>query len=238
MTAGLLVAMGGAVHDGRGRDCVAAFCALAGKQVLVIPSASQRRNPVGWYEAPFARHGASVFVLPVWSVGDANDEVNAQRVRDAGAVFLLGGAETYLLDTLLDTAVARALREAHQAGAVVGGSSAGAMYLGQWVVEDIVREKVEVGERVREPLLWLDSENAIYRGEGLLPRTVIDTHFSERHRLPRLVEVSRLLPSATCFGGDEATAAVIDPRTGGIVSVVGGGGVTVARNGAVTTYAS
>lgn len=235
--AGLLVPMGGSVHDGRGRACMAAFAALAGKRVLVIPSASLRRNPLEWYEGPFARYGVSVSVLPVWSVADANDPVNVRRVRDAEAVFLLGGTETYLLDTLLGTAVAHALHEAHQAGAVVGGSSAGAMYLGQWVVEDMVRERVEVGERAREPLLWLDAENALYHGEGLLPRTVVDVHFSERHRLPRLVRVSRLLPSATCFGVDEATAAVLTSN-GEVLSVVGEGTVTVARNGAVATYGS
>lgn len=235
--AGLLVLMGGAVHDARGQACVAAFSTLAGRRVLVLPSASMRRNPLEWYEAPFARYGVSVSVLPVWSVADANAPVNVARVRDAEAVFLLGGVETYLLDTLTGTAVEQALREAHQAGAIVGGSSAGAMYLGQWVVEDMVRERVEGGERARQPLLWLNSENAVYRGSGLLSRTVVDTHFSQRHRLPRLVGVSRLLPSGTCYGVDEATAAVVDPHKG-LVSVVGEGEVTVARNGAVATYAS
>ena len=229
--AGLLVPMGGAIHDGRGRDCLEAFCTLAGRRVVVLPCASRRRNPLGWYEEPFAHFGVQAQLLPVWSVSDANDENHVRVLREADAVFLLGGSETYLYDTLSGTRCEQALRQAHREGAVVGGTSAGAMYLGQWVVEDTVHEHIETGERAIPPLARLDAGNMVYAGMNLAPRWVFDVHFSERHRLPRLRDFSRRVPFAWCLGIDEDTAAVLDGNK--VVSVVGDGDVYLAHGGEV-----
>ena len=234
--AGLLVPMGGAIHNGRGRDCLEAFCVLAGRRVVVLPAASRRGNPLAWYTGPFAHFGVEVLLLPMWSVADANEEHHARVLREAEAVFILGGSETYLYNTLSGTRCEQALRQAHREGAVVGGTSAGAMYLGQWAIEDVVHEAVETGERAIPPLAQLDSVNVVYEGSSLAPRWAFDVHFSQRHHLPRLRAFSRLVPSAWCLGIDEDTAAVLDGNR--IVSVVGEGDVYLVHGGEVVAISA
>jgi cyanophycinase len=101
-------------------------------EVLVLPTAAA-------YEAPdkavatatrwFASLGATVRGLDVLERHDALDEANARAVREAPFTYLSGGSPLHLRSVLKESPVWEALRDAWHDGAVIAGSSAGAMVL-------------------------------------------------------------------------------------------------------------
>ncbi len=106
--------------------------ASGGAEVLVLPTAAAYERPeravdeaTRWFEDL----GATVRGLDVLLRSDAEDEANAAAVRDARFVYLAGGSPLHLRSVLKDSAVWDALVAAWQHGAVVAGSSAGAMVL-------------------------------------------------------------------------------------------------------------
>ncbi|HEX9548723.1 MAG TPA: Type 1 glutamine amidotransferase-like domain-containing protein [Acidimicrobiales bacterium] len=102
------------------------------RQVLVLPTAAAYEHPdrsVQWAARYFAELGATVKGLMVLRRSDAEDEANADAVRSARFVYLGGGSPLHLRSVLKDSKVWEALESAWQAGAVLAGSSAGAMVL-------------------------------------------------------------------------------------------------------------
>lgn len=106
--------------------------ASGGTEVLVLPTAAAYEHPERAVEAAtrwFAGLGGSVRGLPVLQRGDAMDDANAAVVGDAGFIYLSGGSPLHLRSVLKETPVWEALVAAWEGGAVVAGSSAGAMVL-------------------------------------------------------------------------------------------------------------
>ncbi|MDQ3574070.1 MAG: Type 1 glutamine amidotransferase-like domain-containing protein [Actinomycetota bacterium] len=106
--------------------------ASGANEVLVLPTAAAYERPeravteaTRWFQGL----GATVRDLDVLQRGDAEEEANAAAVRDARFVYLAGGSSLHLRSVLKDSAVWDALVAAWQHGAVVAGSSAGAMVL-------------------------------------------------------------------------------------------------------------
>jgi cyanophycinase-like exopeptidase len=77
----------------------------------------------------FGRLGAEVEPVYVRQRLDAEDEANTQAIGEADLVYLSGGRPSYLLEVMEESALGRALVEAHARGAIVAGCSAGAMVL-------------------------------------------------------------------------------------------------------------
>ncbi len=106
--------------------------ASGGRDVLVLPTAAAYEHPdraVETARAWFAGLGGTVRPLPVLARHDAMDEGTAATVRDARFVYLSGGSPLHLRSVLKETPVWDALVAAWEEGAVVAGSSAGAMAL-------------------------------------------------------------------------------------------------------------
>ncbi len=111
------------------RDLLAAS---GGAEVLVLPTAAAYEHPQRAVESAsrwFERLGASVRGLMVLARPDAEDPANAAAVRAARFVYLGGGSPLHLRSVLKDSAVWAALMAAWADGAVLAGSSAGAMVL-------------------------------------------------------------------------------------------------------------
>lgn len=107
-------------------------------EVLVLPTAAAYEHPeraVATAERWFASLGATASGLPVLTRPDALRADLAERVEAARFVYLGGGSPMHLRSVLKDTPVWAALVSAWQAGAVVAGSSAGAMVLGESMVD-------------------------------------------------------------------------------------------------------
>jgi cyanophycinase len=106
--------------------------ASGGTEVLVLPTAAAYEQPdkaVATAETWFERFGGTVRGLDVLTRSDAMDDAKAAAVADARFVYLSGGSPLHLRSVLKETPVWEALVNAWEGGAVVAGSSAGAMAL-------------------------------------------------------------------------------------------------------------
>ncbi|MGH9297366.1 MAG: Type 1 glutamine amidotransferase-like domain-containing protein [Acidimicrobiales bacterium] len=106
--------------------------ASGGSEVLVLPTAAAYQHPelaVATAKAWFARLGATVRPLMVLRHDDAEKEEHAKAAREAAFVYLGGGSPLHLRSVLKGSAVLTGILEAWRRGAVVAGSSAGAMVL-------------------------------------------------------------------------------------------------------------
>jgi cyanophycinase len=145
----------------------------------------------------------------------ANDETAAELISSAGGIFITGGDQKRLLANIGGTALDRALHHAlAQRGACIGGTSAGASAMS--------------GHMLAEGAAGLTpAKGAVNLGAGLglVQGVVIDQHFSERHRLARLLTVVAQNPRLQGVGIDEDTALVVERGAG--IEVIGQGAVTV-----------
>ena len=108
------------------------------REVLVLPTAAAYWHPERAVETAasyFSEFGASVKGCMVLRRADAEDKSNAGTVRAARFIYLAGGSVLHLRSVLKASAVWEALVEAWTAGAVLAGSSAGAMVLGDTMVD-------------------------------------------------------------------------------------------------------
>jgi cyanophycinase len=99
-------------------------------EVLVLPTGAAYEHPQRLVDAAtewFATLGAKVRGLDVLGRPDALDPANAQAVRDAGFVYLVGESPMHVRSVLKDTPVWDAIVAAWDGGAVLAGSVAGAM---------------------------------------------------------------------------------------------------------------
>jgi cyanophycinase len=106
--------------------------AAGGAEVLVLPTAAAYEHPERAVETAtkwFASLGGSARGLMVLARPDAENEQFVNEVRGARFVYLAGGSPLHLRSVLKDSPVWDALVAAFTDGAVIAGSSAGAMVL-------------------------------------------------------------------------------------------------------------
>jgi cyanophycinase len=188
------------------------LAASGGSDVLVLPTAAAYEHPeraVEWAARYFAGLGGRVQGLMVLARPDAEDAANVAAVRDARFVYLGGGSPLHLRSVLKDSALWQALVEAWHAGAVVAGSSAGAMVLGDPMVDP--------------------RGGALTLGLGLIEQLAVlphaDTWSPEKaHRTFSLAEGGLRIAAI-----DEQTALI--RGTTGSWRVAGAGGVTIYVDG-------
>lgn len=102
-------------------------------RVVVLPTAAAHQGPglaAKNGERWFRRLGAHASSLMVVSALEASDPKLLAALDDAELIYLTGGDPALLLDILHGSAFAEALRRRLRAGALLAGSSAGAMVLG------------------------------------------------------------------------------------------------------------
>ena len=134
---GYLLLEGGAEFGGRMRDPDLKAIELAGgfdAPIRIIPTAAapdnnhQRagNNGIRWFQSLGAKDVVSV---PLIDKISANDKSIAKSLREAKLIYMLGGFTGYLGETLKESAAWEAVLETYHDGAVVAGSSAGAMVM-------------------------------------------------------------------------------------------------------------
>jgi cyanophycinase len=178
------------------------------------PDANHKRaggNGVRWF-----RHLGATDVewLPLIDRASAGRPEIAEALSAARLIFLLGGFPHHLGQTLRDSAAWQAILRAHTSGAVVAGSSAGAMVL---------------CEHYYDP----QSTRAV-AGLNMVPRTCVLPHHNTFGAgwAPRLAQQ---LADSVLIGIDERTG-MIDEGAGGAWHVYGHGAVTIYRRGQPTAY--
>jgi cyanophycinase len=171
--------------------------------VALIPTASalEEGQPERWNAmgaAHFAALGARPAPLRLLHREDAVAHATAAALRAATFFYFSGGNPEYLAATLEDTPAWEAVAARHRGGAVVAGCSAGAMFLGSYLL------------RVRS---IREGQGPLWRqGLGLAAGLAILPHFD---RIGRFLDAERfreVLAAAPCgvtvVGIDEDTALV------------------------------
>ena len=196
---GSLVVAGGAVRD---PAILATFFDLAGgvdKPIVVIPPAGGGDTYDQSWEglAMFAGYGATdLSVLHTTDPAVADTDAFTRPLREARGVWFSGGRQWRLVDAYLHTAVHREIQALLDRGGVVGGSSAGATILGDYLVR---------GDTETNVIMMGDHEE----GMAFLRGVAIDQHVLQRNRHFDLIEVIRARPDLLGIGLDENTAIIV-----------------------------
>ncbi len=220
---GLLLLEGGAEFGGRmsepDRQALARAGGLAAR-VAILPTAAapdhnhERAggNGLRW----FGSLGAfNLDLVPLIDRVSADDPGLAERVRSARLIYMLGGFPGFLAQTLSGSRAWQAALDAYEAGAVIGGSSAGAMVLCQYLYDPDRKQAVP--------------------GLGLLPNACLLPHHNNfgSNWAPRLREA---LPGVLLIGIDEQTGMLGEPS--GSWTVYGAGKVTLYRRNSNEEHSS
>lgn len=221
--AGYLVLEGGAEFGGQMAEPDRHALALAGGNdvpVCIIPTAAapdnnyQRAgsNGVNW----FRRLGATqVESLPLIDKASANDAALAAKIQQAHLIYILGGFTGYLGETLAGSASYRAMLAAYEAGAVIAGSSAGAMVMCQYYFDPSKRRVVE--------------------GLNFVPNACVLPHHNTFGK-GWAQQLTQLLPNVVLLGIDEQTGMIDEGDEEDGWHVYGRGAVTLYRHGKATIY--
>lgn len=221
---GYILLEGGAEFGGQMAEPDRRAIDLAGgadARVSIIPTAAvpddnhhrAGQSGVRW----FKRLGAKqVTLLPLIDKASANQFTLAAALRRSRLIYLLGGFPYYLAQTLAGSLSWRAMREAYDSGAVIGGSSAGAMILCRHYYDP-------------------DSQK-IAEGLNLVSRACVVPHHDTFGKgwAPFLVQTVK---DDVIVGVDERTG-LIDDGAEGEWTVLGKGSVTVYTGGETKTYHS
>lgn len=214
----LMVIGGGKDQD----DIMTHFLTLAGEEapIVVIPLASGDPRKSGQAYVDYMRELGRRSVRFVVPDGEPSDE-DRRLMAEARGLFFSGGDQTRILKAM-GPAWRELLGGAWQRGAVMAGTSAGAMVWGATAI--LEGDPMQTGWHGEDPAF---SGIRLGAGFGLMPRLVVDTHFSERGRLPRLAYAAAKRPGTLGVGVDPQTAAVLHPN--GRLEVLGRGTVTVVE---------
>lgn len=186
--------------------------------ICIIPTAAAPdnnhkragKNGVRWFKSLGAKN---VFTVDVIDTVSANDQSLAASIRTSRLIYLPGGFPRYLGDTLANSACWQAAVDAYQDGAVIAGSSAGAMVLCEYYYDP--------------------SERKLMNGLNLIPNACVLPHhntFGKNWVNPLM----QLIPNATLIGIDEQTGILDKDKEW---HVHGARKVVLYQTGQTQTYA-
>jgi cyanophycinase len=173
---------------------------------LVVATVASKTPGEIWhaYERTLRRLGVKhLYRLDIETRDDACATRTLRILDHAAGVFFSGGDQLKITMLLGGTPVARRVQEIYEGGGVVAGTSAGAsMMCDTMIVGGGDDRSARIGRIVR-----------MSPGLGLINDVLIDQHFAERGRLPRLMGAIAQNPSLLGIGIDENTAIVVGRRS-------------------------
>ncbi len=229
LAAGPVMVIGGAEDKLRHKAILSRFARFAGAEdghVVVVSTASSLGDEATErYRELFGGLGiARVSGLRPEERAEANAPEVVKLLADATGVFLTGGNQSRLTQVVGGTRLADALLLAHDRGAVLAGTSAGASAMASHMVA-----YGRSGPTPKNRMVHLSA------GLGVIQNVVIDQHFEQRARVGRLLALVAQSPALLGIGVDEDTCAIVHPdRT---LQVVGKGAVTIVDGGHIKTDA-
>lgn len=193
-------------------------------RVAIVPTAAgQERTVESWVRdgiSHFTALGCETYGVYVIDRASAEDPINAAAVEAADLIYLSGGSPGYLVTTLRDSLVWRAVLAARERGSTLAGSSAGSMAQGGLTLAG-------AGRMSGGAWSWVE-------GLGVLPGIGVIPHY-DRMGPARATPIAESAPAGLLvYGIDEDTAVLIRD---GAAWVRGRGTVTIWRN-AVPTVVS
>jgi cyanophycinase len=205
----LVIAGGGTVPE----EAVEQFAEWAGDadaRLVIIPTAGGKvedpehlQELVDWWREKTDIE--TIHVLHARTRDEADSGEFTTLLAQATAVWFSGGQQSRLAEAYLGTRVEQELTALLERGGVIGGTSAGAA----------IQSRVMIAGGNPQPKMAA--------GFDLLPGAIIDQHFQQRNRKPRLVAALRDHRGLFGVGIDEGTALLIDGRD---IDIVGQGSAT------------
>ncbi len=200
---GKLLIIGGGLETVPGNPIIKRFydeVGGCGARVLIIPTASHKPSrSARRYAYVFGTMGMTPVVADIRNRDDANEEKAVKMLEKADGVFFTGGDQLRLTSVLGGSMLHEALIDRFREGMVVAGTSAGAA-----AVPDVMIAYGEAEIALRKGSVRLAP------GLGFLEDAVVDTHFVERNRIWRLLQVVTENPQIIGLGIAEDTAVVAD----------------------------
>ena len=180
--------------------------------LVVIPSASRLADSgdfTRWFQTWDLLPWSSIQILHANSREEADHDDAVAMLRRATAVWISGGDQRRLAERYSGSKVETEIRSVMERGGVVGGTSAGSA----------IATKVMISGGHKQPELQ--------QGLDLLPRAIVDQHFSQRSRQTRLVSAIATHPDRVGIGIDESTGLFITAKN---AQVLGQGSVYIFRS--------
>ena len=220
---GLLVAIGGNEDKEFDMRILYTILSLVKKQkktIEIITTASRFSEDAGRaYLKTFTRESDhTVGLMHIATREQANDLALLERISAADVIFFTGGYQLRITSILGGSLIEKEIhRKYEQEYFIIAGTSAGASAMSRTMIYG-----GEGKTALRKGTVKVSA------GMGLIDNVVIDTHFVERGRFSRLMEVVCMNSGITGIGLGEDAAVVIEH--GYILRAIGGG-VTVIMDG-------
>ncbi|MEJ8757240.1 cyanophycinase [Pontibacter sp. H259] len=169
----------------------------------------------------------NVGILPIQTREDAGRPDYLERLRKADAIMFTGGNQQHIAEVFYNTEALHILQTRYQQEAkfLISGTSAGAMALSGTMIKGCIET---------DPLI----KGTVELGNGLdlLTNIIIDTHFVNRRRIPRMIEAIAANPSHIGIGLGEDTGILITHNN--CIETIGSGLVIIidGRNLAENNY--
>jgi cyanophycinase len=174
------------------------------KNVAVIPAAAGMESDAHkWIDMAlehYAKFDLPVIEVPVFNKDQANDKNFARLLTDADWIFFSGGNPGYLMETVSGSKLWEVIMQRVDDGALLAGSSAGAMIMGNFLMSAPSFKAMFSGKGI----IWHD-------GFGLVDYTILPhfDHFKKFHGLiKKIIETSPDKVHSSWMGIDENTAII------------------------------
>jgi cyanophycinase len=204
---GTIVVVGG---GSMGPEIYKAFIdAAGGPDALILDVPNAGGNPPGPNTGQAWRNAGAKNVVVLYTTDRkvADTDSFTAIIKKAGGVWFEGGRQFHLVEDYGGTKTERAFMEVLERGGVVGGSSAGASILGDFMV----RGHNSGNNMIMAAPGW-------ETGFGYLRNVGVDQHVVARSRLPDLADsIIPKYPTLLGISEDEGTAWVIRGDTGRII---------------------
>jgi len=206
---GTLLIIGGGNLNGSG--IYEQFIELAGgkdKKFVIVPTAGGNKNADGSLHIykedevlkPFRELGlTNAVMLHTHDPKVANTEEFAKTLRDANAVWFIGGRQWNIWDSYGDTLTQREFEKVLERRGVIAGTSAGATIQGQFLVRGAIKSAD----------IMIAPEPEHHSGFAFLKRSAIDQHINTRNRWDDLIPLIKQFPNLLGIGLSEKTSIIV-----------------------------
>ena len=195
-------------------------------KIVIIPTASSIPVEVGEnYIEAFTTLGCkNLTVLDIRTKKDSEKQASIDLIKSANCIMFSGGNQSKITDKIGGTTIHDILldRYKNESGFVIAGTSAGAMAMAKQMI---------AGGSATEA--FVKGAVSMYKGLGLIPELIIDTHFIRRGRFGRQSEAVAKHPDLIGIGLAEDTGMII--KNGNDCTVIGSG-MAIVFDGSKLTH--
>jgi len=224
----VLVAIGGNEDKEKDLDVLKQTVFLTDKKdpyiELITTASSMPEESGASYIAAFEKIGIkNVKIMDIRIRGQTKNSEYVERLNNADVIFFTGGDQLRITSILGGTPVLETIKSRYfNEKCVIAGTSAGASAMSETMIYE-----GEICEALCKGKVQITS------GIGLVENVVIDSHFIQRGRFSRLMDIVTTNPGSIGLGLGEDTGVVI--RQGHLLESIGNG-LTVIFDGQHIKY--